>query len=241
MKDAHFQKLRKGFGYPDVASFIGVDWFDLPDDYSPTEYTASSVKSSVPNWEDPDLDAVWYRAQRLSAAGRLLIRDSVTGRPLNPNGPTGVSGYGRLWSYGPNFSADGIVVHQNSVLLIERSDTAQLAFPGGYREFCEETGEYESPVLAALREVHEETNLNLKGEARIIAQGIPRFVIRNTDNAWIEDCAVLIDASDTPKEMLIPTAGDDAVPGSARWVPLSEVDQSKMSPRHAEHIRRLQT
>lgn len=231
------QAIRAGFGYPDVPPQFGVSWCDVPAGYEAVEYTSVSVKRSVPDWDNPDLDAMWERAQTFSLLGAFLLRDKHTGRPLNPSGPTGISGYGRLRTYGPSFSADGVVVHQNEVLLIERQDTGQLAFPGGYREFNAETNEYEDPTIAAFREVSEETKLVLSGTARVITRGVPPFVTRNTDNSWIEDSAVLIDVSDTPKkELLRPVASDDAKKGSARWVPIKEVHVSKMSPRHAEHI-----
>lgn len=236
MNQNEFQALRAGFGYPDVPPRFGVNWADVGEGYQPVEYTADSVKRSVPGWETPDLDAVWERAKALSLMSDALIRCAISGRPLNPVGPTGISGYGRLRSFGPNFSADGVVVHRDKVLLIERNDTGQLAFPGGYRDFCGTTHTYEHPISAAYREVHEETSLVLEGTAQVLTRGVPRFVTRNTDNAWIEDAAVLIDVSDTDIGQLQPVAADDAKKGSARWVPLDEVVVDKMSPRHAEHI-----
>lgn len=239
MDARRFQSMRAGFGYPDVPPSFGVDWESVDEDYSPVEYTAASVKQAVPYWESVDIEAVWVRAKRLSIMGEALMRDCVTGRPLNPNGPTGISGHGRLRTFGPNLSADGVVIHGDEVLLIERKDTGQLAFPGGYRNYHMQADKYEDPVDAAIREVHEETSLALSGVATVIARGVPYFVTRNTDNAWIEDSAVLIDVSDTLKRDLRPVAGDDARKGSARWVPIEQVDTDKMSPRHAEHIYQL--
>ena len=239
IEPGEFQRLRAGFGYPDVAPMFGIDWLNAPNDYAPIEYVSDSVKSTIPDWDHPDLDAMWDRAQALSTARGILTRDAVSRRPLNPRGPTGVSGLGRMRSYGPNFSADGIVMHQDEVLLIERGDTGQLAFPGGYREFDQDTGEYEDPISAAHREISEETGLILEGLASIITSGLPRYVTRNTDNAWIEDSVVLINISDMPKDELTPVAADDAKKGSARWVPLGQVNISTMSPRHGEHVERL--
>lgn len=236
MRELQFQRLRAGLGYPDVRPLFGSTWSDNLSNYDPIEYTAESVKAEVTDWDHPDLEAIWRRARLLSRVGEKLLRDSRTGRPLNPGGPTGISGYGKLWNYGPNFSADGIVMHRDKVLLIERVDTGQLAFPGGYREILPATGEYEDPVAAALREVREETGLYLNGYTKVIGQSIPYVVVRNTDNAWIEDSAVLIDVSDSEKSELQPVAADDAKKGSAQWIPIEHVDVSKMSQRHAEHV-----
>lgn len=238
MESSKFQKIRTSIGYPDVSPWLG-GWENVSSEYDSVEYTAESVKRNVIDWENPDLDLVWNRAKSLSIAGSLLVRDATTGRPLNPNGPTGISGYGKLWTYGPSLSADGIVVHQGEVLLIERGDTGQLAYPGGYRNFFADTAEYEDSIAAAIREVKEETGIMAVGETKVMDRCIPPIVVRNTDNAWIEDAAVLIDVSDTPKDLLVPVAADDARPHSAQWVPISKVDVSKMSPRHASHLARI--
>jgi len=231
-----FQALRTGMGYPDVPLPEQRYWTLLPPDYSAVEYTARSVKRAIPKWNNPDLEAVWARAQRLSSCSLFL--DGVSGRPLNPAGPTGVSGHGRLRYLGPNWTADGLVTHGNNVLLIERSDTGQLAFPGGFLDPLP-NGEYEDPLKAAVREVYEETDIRAIGKATLLFSGMAALSLRNTDNAWIENKAYHIDVSRTPSELLVPRAKDDAI--SAAWYPLFELDFSLMSDDHVENAMKLQS
>lgn len=233
-----FRELRTGMGYPDVPFPVEQDWDSLSPDYVAVEYTADSVKEFDPEWENPDLEAVWARAQRLSSCS--VVRDTVTGRPLNPAGPTGVSGRGRLRYLGPNLTADGLVTHGDRVLLIEREDTGQLAFPGGFRDPLD-NGEFEDPIKAAIREVYEETDIRATGKAMLIYAGIAALSLRNTDNAWIENSAYHFDVSQTPAHLLVPRAKDDAKSGSADWLPLFELDFSLMSYDHIEYAMKLQS
>jgi ADP-ribose pyrophosphatase YjhB (NUDIX family) len=230
-----FQKLRTSMGYPDVPLPEQRYWTLLPPGYRAVEYTARSVKRAMPDWKNPDLEAVWARAQRLSS--RLLFRDGVSGRPLNPAGPTGVSGHGRLRYLGPNWTADGLVTHGDKVLLIERSDTRQLAFPGGFLDPLA-NGKFEDPLKAAVREVYEETDIRAIGKTTLLYSGIAPLSLRNTDNAWIENKAYHIDVSRTPANLLVPRAKDDAI--SAAWFPLFELDFSLMSDDHVENAMKLQ-
>lgn len=222
-------------GYPDVPMPENRDWDSLPEDYEPVYYTAESVKRAVPDWENPDVDAVWQRARTLTLSPNIL-RDALTRLPLNPSGATGITGHGRLRNLGPNLTADGIVTHENSVLLIERQDTGQLAFPGGFRNHIG-GNIYEDPRVAAAREVKEETNIKLRGFARAILShaGIAQKSLRNTDNAWIENIAFRFDISDTKRP--VPTGLDDAK--SAGWYTLSDDVISRMSDTHAENATRL--
>lgn len=222
-------------GYPDVPMPENRDWDSLPEDYEPVYYTAESVKSKVSGWENPDADAVWQRAKRLSLSPKLL-RDTLTQLPRNPSGATGITGHGRLRNLGPNLTADGLVTHENSVLLIERRDTGQLAFPGGFRNHIG-GNTYEDPLVAAAREVKEETKIKFRdfGKATIFFAGVAKKSLRSTDNAWIENLAFHLDISGTKRP--VPTAGDDAK--GAGWYTLSDDVVSRMSDTHAENATRL--
>jgi ADP-ribose pyrophosphatase YjhB (NUDIX family) len=232
-----FQALRAGMGYPDVPLPAERDWQTLSADYEPVEYTAESVKRSVPQWEHPDLDGVWERTLALSAC-RNLLRDSRNGRPLNPAGATGVSGYGRLRQLGVNLTADGLATSDDQVLLIERGDTGQLAFPGGFRDTLPQ-GIIEDALDAAVREVYEETDLAVKiGRATLLHAGIAHLSLRNTDNAWIENAAYHIILPPGYHRLHQPKAKDDAK--RAGWFALANIDLDSMSDAHAENARRLQ-
>lgn len=224
-------------GYPDVPMPKKRDWNSLPVDYKPTYYTADSVKRATPDWESPDVDVVWQRARKLTLS-RNLLRDTLTRLPLNPAGATGIAGHGRLRNLGPNLTADGLVTHENDVLLIERKDTGQLAFPGGFRDTVGED-QYEDPLHAAVREVYEETDIQLRGIGKVALfnAGIATKSLRNTDHAWIENTAFHMDISDIDKPT--PVAKDDAQ--SAGWHTLSDRVVSRMSDTHAENAIRLRS
>lgn len=222
-------------GYPDVPMPDNRSWESLPPDYQPTYYTADSVQRAVPNWENPDVDAVWERARKLTLS-HTLLRDILTQLPLNPAGATGITGYGRLRDLGPNLSADGMITHNGDTLLIERRDTGQLAFPGGFRNAIGEDS-YEDPLDAAVREIYEETTVAIRdlSRAALIYAGIAPLSLRNTDHAWIETTAYHIDISDSNRP--IPTAQDDA--RSAGWYSLSDNVIAHMSDQQAENALTL--
>lgn len=222
-------------GYPDVPLPENRNWDSLPRNYQPTYYTANSVKHVVPNWENPDVDAVWERARRLTLSPTLL-RDIITHLPLNPAGATGITGHGRLHDLGPNLSADGMITHDGDALLIERRDTGQLAFPGGFRDAIGRDA-YEDPLRAAVREVYEETTVTIRGISRaaLIYAGVAPLSLRNTDHAWIETTAFHIDISEFDRP--VPTAKSDAK--SAGWYPLSDQVIAHMSDQQAENALTL--
>lgn len=229
-------------GYPDVPMPEIRDWYALPPDYDPVEYTAETVKRRVPDWENPDLSKIWERAVQLSSCPALL-RDMHTGRPLNPAGPTGITGHGRLRFLGPNLTGDGILTRgetpeETEVLLIIRSDTGQHAFPGGFSDTLED-GTPEHPLQTAVRELWEETGIFVRGGAvSLLASGIASRSLRNTDNAWIENTAYRIHLPANYPHSLVPHAQDDA--RQAGWFNLLELDLSKMSDTHAENAQKLQ-
>jgi ADP-ribose pyrophosphatase YjhB (NUDIX family) len=154
------------------------------------------------------------------------------GRPLHPwfhNMVTDpdlgvVAGRGFYWNWGPNYTADPIVfrhdLEETYVLLIVRSDTRQLALPGGFID------ENEEPLQAAIREAGEEALINLESFApcaEAVYSG-PVADIRSTAHAWAETAAFKFDL---PVEATasLPTAGytggDDAL--HALWMPVSKI------------------
>jgi len=140
------------------------------------------------------------------------------GRPIHPNiselGPI-ANGKGAYWSWGPNFTADPIVITTEDrprVLLIQRNDTGDLALPGGFVD----AEELQEPITAAYRELEEETGLVLKNQGRLVYQGIVEDP-RTTANAWPETSAYLFNVA----EPLPVQAGDDA--REANWYFVDEL------------------
>lgn len=141
----------------------------------------------------------------------------VNGRPVNPCEKTAVP-YGRnqmgLW--GENLMADALVTMTDLgtrfLLMVRRGDGLGWALPGGAVE-PGETG-----AQAALRELREETGLDL----RLICDGkpqVPRYVPdpRASGEAWAVTIPVhfpLGNAAGLPPWL---AAGDDAT--EALWVP----------------------
>ena len=130
------------------------------------------------------------------------------GRPLHPfmieQGIELTTGKGFFRNWGPNYTADPVVMTTEKrprVLLIHRSDTGDLALPGGFVD----PGEFAEPVKAAYRELEEETGLTLNIDAKLIYQG-PVDDPRSTANAWPETSAYLFHIP----EPLPVQAGDDA-------------------------------
>ena len=186
-------------------------------------------------------DAPWKVGQQIPALGEyeairalgLAIDDYE--RPVHPwlenmlkdPGIGAVTGKGMFYEWGPNHTADAVVIRGSNVLLVKRGDTGLWALPGGFIDKGRDT----SGVAAALRELNEETGVDL----RYLADAPPHDLcrpqslyrgpvadIRMTANAWPETEAVMIDLGDT---MLFSNVRglDDAK--EAAWVPLDIVRQ----------------
>ena len=144
--------------------------------------------------------------------------DPDTNRPLNPRGRTGVAERGLLWKWGPNHAADPVVIATDNdgnrkILLIKRKDTGEWALPGGMVD----PGEH--VTIAAKRELGEESGVNLyEASAEKIYSGYVDDP-RNTDNAWVETVASLIEIDHTPET----NAGDDAA--EAVWFNVDSIEQ----------------
>lgn len=145
------------------------------------------------------------------------------GRPLHPafnamvTNPevSVITGKGAYWNWGPNFTADPIVITQTKqprILLIQRGDTGKWALPGGFVD----TGET-NPELSARRELKEEANFDAPPEATLVYAGVVGDV-RTTAHAWPETSAYLYQVDrHSPIQ-----AGDDAK--DARWFRLHDID-----------------
>ena len=161
---------------------------------------------------DPD------ETERFTEQG--LTTDSL-GRPLHPwaedllSPEKGgmVTGKGAYWHWGPNRTADPIVITNEEhprILLIERSDTGNLALPGGFID-----GD-EHPHAAAQRELLEETGFSANQQGQLVYRG-PVADLRTTLHAWAETSAYLF----TVDEPLEVHGNDDAL--SADWYFVDEL------------------
>ncbi|XP_077068579.1 ADP-ribose pyrophosphatase, mitochondrial isoform X2 [Siphateles boraxobius] len=128
-----------------------VDWETDWPQYSPVNYTASTVLKN-PVWADREIgkflqfNSLDGSVDRRSHEGPYRIQN---GKPLNPHGRTGLEGRGLLGRWGPNHAADPIVtrwkrdskgqsVHHTTSQLpmlqfvsIKRLDCGEWAIPGG--------------------------------------------------------------------------------------------------------------
>ena len=210
-----------------------VPWHSEFPDYSPPYYVSPIVLandcSKNPNgWADPEDIVLLSVIPKESFAG-VLSHDKA-GRPLNPQGRTGVSGRGLLGKWGPNFAADPIITRINrasglmEMLAIQRKDNGQWAIPGGMVD----KGEEVSRTLS--RELQEETGVVLPMEqGRMVYRGYVDDP-RNTDHAWMETTAKHLHLSGELSERMNLQAGDDAQ--AVRWLPLT---QESMLGLYASH------
>lgn len=207
-------------GYPDYSDRLVAD----PLDFGVTEkgqlivpdgpWTIDNYSPQRTSEHAPDGDL-----QQMFVASGLEL--DAAGRPLHPwfsnmvSDPTlgVVLGKGAYWRWGPNYTADSIVLCRDHVLLIKRKDTGLWALPGGYVDAGE------AAAMAASREVTEETGVRIPRAAssRIVYQG-PVVDLRMTGNAWPETTAIRYDL---PADMLPHVEGrDDAK--EAAWVPVTD-------------------
>ena len=152
------------------------------------------------------------------------------GRPLHPwadelleGGVT--TGKGAYWHWGPNRTADPIVITNEQrprILLIERSDTGAFALPGGFLNGDED------PHAAAQRELLEETGFTSQQEGQLIYQG-PVADLRTTLHSWAETSAYLFIVDGTEEVH----GNDDAL--SADWYFVDELPD-KLFGSHARLV-----
>jgi 8-oxo-dGTP pyrophosphatase MutT (NUDIX family) len=139
--------------------------------------------------------------------------------PRHPLGRTGRTG-NNLGDFGEVAMVDGIVVTgedlDRRVLLIRRGDVGRWGTPGGRIE------KGESPWEALVREVHEETGLDLSNETPVMFD--PRVVgdWRDTDISWAVSAPGLV-VIDEPRPV---KGGDDAI--DARWFPFVSMNHLEL-------------
>ncbi|OLT12975.1 hypothetical protein BJF79_03480 [Actinomadura sp. CNU-125] len=190
-------------------------------------YTHPDVlsKGITEGWADPEDDPTTLDWPARQAAAAIPF-EVVDGRPLNPHHPTGIR-YGRseLGHWGEQQAADALVAafDENGrrwIVLIERRDEVERyelcrwALPGG------KVDSGETALEAAVRELAEETGLDLRGQNIEWHAGMPQYVDdpRASDEAWMVTTLCIADLGVIPRGQFPAVAGgDDAA--RAAWVP----------------------
>ena len=195
-------------GYPTTRLVIE----DLTDDTNLTlpEGPWSASVNTLPDYEEQDrLKANGYELDDLGRPIHPWLREMIT----DPNVGV-VTGLGEYWQWGPNRTADPVVINNDpipKILLIKRGDTGVWALPGGFIDGDEPAD------TAAKRELLEETGLLLVGsEGHRVYDGVVAD-LRTTAHAWAETTALAWKVEGTPAVR----AGDDA--NDAAWFTVDEL------------------
>ncbi|RZF02824.1 NUDIX domain-containing protein [Streptomyces albidoflavus] len=187
-----------------------------PVDVTPPELTPSALDREVPTWAEaaptPADIANWPQRQ---AAALVPYELDAHGWPLHPAGRTGRTGR-NLGRWAENAAADPIVIAgtgpDRRILLITRDDIHQEAIPGGMVD------PGETAPAALVRELKEETGVDLSDREPVI---LGRDLVddwRQTDHAWVASTSALY----VLPAVVTATADDDAL--NATWYPAASME-----------------
>ncbi|MFE2729117.1 NUDIX domain-containing protein [Kitasatospora sp. NPDC059327] len=191
-----------------------VSWPDYaPVDVTPEELLPRALEREVPFWAEgaatPDAVTDWAQRQ---AAALVPFQLDAQGWPLHPAGRTGLTGR-NLGRWGENVAADPIVIagtgSDRRILLGTRDDIHQEAIPGGMVD----THTGETAPAALVRELREETGVDLRDHQPVILGTGLVDDWRQTDHAWVASTFALYVLPAT----VAATAADDAL--DTTWYP----------------------
>ena len=252
-------ELQPGWGHTKARTELGKDypprqidsnlknWNQVDKNYQPVHYEAP-VLGKQPAWADPPSLQETLKKRELKSY--LEQKFGADGQPLNPMGPTGMTGRGLLGKHGANFAADPIVTTINPqtgqlmMIAIVREDLGQVAIPGGMadhgekvsgtlaRELCEETLGKEEHAGTTMQE--KELQDMFDQRATPVYQGYVDDP-RNTDNAWMETQAFHLHLTPEEAAKLNLREGSDAKKVS--WEPVTSAMLGKMYASHGAFVK----
>ncbi len=240
-------RFQKSVDYPERLEVCDekVGWDALFSEYSPIYFVSPKILA-LPEWADSeDIEKV----DRPFDSFEGPLKFDKKNHPMNPRGRTGITGRGELGKWGANFAGDSILTRKNlktgniEMLVIERNDTRERMQKNpdtGIWEILDASGERaipggmadpgELPENTLIRELREETSVDLDmSKARIVYQGYCDDP-RNTDNAWVETTVGHLHLPFEQADALNPVAGDDAK--SVEWMPLVPERINQMYANH---------
>jgi ADP-ribose pyrophosphatase len=214
---------------------ISIDespWMLDCEEYDPPYFVAPEVLSAgrdkqPDGWADPEEMEADVLAERPAR-----FRDD-DGRPLNPRGRTGMAGRGVLGLWGSNASVVGVVLRTSEVtgeleiLLGTREAESRLELPQGFLLPDEASGD------GLVRVMRAETGWAPEGSAELVSEGYA-YDLRQTDHAWVEIRAYLVDAEAEDAPDVLEPGGDFE---ELSWWPLDGSLVTRMSAGQATVLR----